>query len=150
VTNRIILGQRSSGRIGLYASRSGIDVLTCNDADLVFNSDAIQARILEEATVSLASYSAAAGQWYRWRVTHPNYGFIPLIEIQPVTGFDEGYTYYSYNPSSSTTTSFCIVRGSTANNNVLTFPACSFIYRVFNLVDASPFAWTLGGTVIDI
>ena len=59
MANRVLLGQRS--QYGLYVSRSGSDVLTCPDDELVFSTDSSDqvdhAIVLEEIT----STNQAAG-----------------------------------------------------------------------------------------
>jgi hypothetical protein len=60
MANRVLLGQRGS-QYGLYVSRSGSDVLTCPDDELVFSTDSSDqvdhAIVLEEIT----STNQAAG-----------------------------------------------------------------------------------------
>ena len=38
MANRVLIGNRSSGGYGIYVSKSGSDVLTCDVDDLIFSS----------------------------------------------------------------------------------------------------------------
>jgi len=51
MVNRIVLGQRSAGELGLYISWPGYDVLTCSSAEMSFYMGSSMCRILAQGLI---------------------------------------------------------------------------------------------------
>lgn len=118
MTNRILLGTRSAGRTGLYVSKPGQDVLTCSDDNLLIDSDVRLPQVVFDTTYSWSSVHHGQPYALRW-VTHPDFGFVPLPQIDILSGlFSSGR--YIYSPIdmvtyAANTTGFYLWWGSTGN-----------------------------------
>lgn len=83
---RTVIGERSSGRTGIYVSRDGADALTCSDADLLLDSDTRMFQCIHDATFSWSSVTHYGRYAMRW-VAHPDFGFVPLKTISIISGY---------------------------------------------------------------
>lgn len=79
MTNRIIMGDLGSGTYGLKVSKSGIDVLTAGQTDLMFDSSSIAPRVL--MTGSCATSPANSNS--RSRVNNVVVS-LPVLDYEPI------------------------------------------------------------------
>lgn len=144
MTNRILLGTRSSGRTGLYVSKTSRDVLTCSDTDLLIDSDVRLPQVIFDATYSCDMIYHGQINAMRW-IPHPNYGFIPLTQIDIISGMYYNGGRYALSPISlmpyevAAGGFFILFLGSTGNNSAgyYTRPV-TFRVRLYSLADYDP------------
>ncbi|MGB1843055.1 MAG: hypothetical protein ACPHIB_02755 [Thalassobaculaceae bacterium] len=62
MAERVLIGKRGTSDYGLYVSQAGINVTTATDAQLMFNSDAVEGfNVLQTGTVSVGARGTSAG-----------------------------------------------------------------------------------------
>lgn len=72
MANRVLLGDRGDGIVGLWVSRPGVDVYTANQFDLILDSLRPIISYVESGTVSLTT-----GTWASIAIT--NLGYPPHV-----------------------------------------------------------------------
>lgn len=76
MANRLLLGNRSSGGYGLYISRPGTNVLTCDKKDLIFDSSSSSASAIHViAGITIPSGDPGAS------TTWTSVGYIPMALV---------------------------------------------------------------------
>ena len=62
MANRVLIGNRSSGGYGIYVSKSGSDVLTCDVDDLIFSSlDSTSTPFAANGVLQTVPFSGGSG-----------------------------------------------------------------------------------------
>ena len=97
MANRVLLGNRATGGYGMYVSKAGSNVLTCNRKELLFDSS--QKRAGEVYAGGTQSSIGTSGQNFLTTGSKSNLGYIPLVvytedkrgDLEDDTG-DEGLT----------------------------------------------------------
>ncbi len=77
MANRILAGNRSTGGYGLYVSKAGSNVLTCDRKELLFDSS--QKRAGEVYAGGTQSSLSTSGQNFLTTGSKSSLGYIPLI-----------------------------------------------------------------------
>ena len=77
MANRILLGKRATGGTGMYVSKAGSNVLTCNRKELLFDSS--QKRAGEVYAGGTQSSIGNSGQNFLTTGSKSNLGYIPLV-----------------------------------------------------------------------
>lgn len=73
MVQRVLLGSKSSGEIGLYISKPGINVTTATGRNFLFNSDTFQAmQFLQTGAASVPVNTTV-------RIAVPNMGYYPMV-----------------------------------------------------------------------
>lgn len=86
MANRVCLGKRSVGQIGLFISKPGVDVLTAADADLLFSSSINAMQMIVTGTIAVPNYSQGGNPYAT--IGYPDLGYIPTVLILPhITDF---------------------------------------------------------------
>lgn len=75
MANRVLLGKKGSD-YGLWVSRPGQNVLTANDADMLFSTSAEVVTVMQSGVVQLTA--AGAG---RFDTVPLNYGYTPFVRV---------------------------------------------------------------------
>jgi hypothetical protein len=149
MTGRILLGERSPGRVGLYVSRPGAEVTTCPDGDLLIDTDKKSVRVIWQQVYDLPVLSI--NSYYFWRINHPNFGYTPIAGIEVLSGYTTSTVVSVSYPQpnvaplvmDATPTSFCVQRVWTGSGSPYVFPAVRFVARLWNLIDPAPYpAWS--------
>jgi hypothetical protein len=88
MANRVLLGKRGSSDYGLWVSKSGANVLTCDDDDLIFNSDVAEgSNVIKSGTLAITVGSSTNTDYYSSYVYYNLDGangalnYIPLVMI---------------------------------------------------------------------
>jgi hypothetical protein len=86
MANRVLLGKRGSSDYGLWVSKSGANVLTCDDDDLIFNSDVAEgSNVIKSGTLAITVGSSTNTDYYSSYVYYNLDGangalnYIPLV-----------------------------------------------------------------------
>ena len=77
MANRILAGNRSTGGYGLYVSKAGSNVLTCDRKELLFDSS--QKRAGEVYAGGTQSSLSSSGQNFLTTGSKSSLGYIPLV-----------------------------------------------------------------------
>ena len=77
MANRILLGKRATGGTGMYVSKAGSNVLTCNRKELLFDSS--QKRAGEVYAGGTQSSIGNSGQNFLTTGSKDSLGYIPLV-----------------------------------------------------------------------
>ncbi len=77
MANRVLLGNRATGGYGMYVSKAGNNVLTCNRKELLFDSS--QKRAGEVYAGGTQSSIGNSGQNFLTTGSKSNLGYIPLV-----------------------------------------------------------------------
>ena len=77
MANRILAGNRSTGGYGLYVSKAGSNVLTCDRKELLFDSS--QKRAGEVYAGGTQSSLSTSGQNFLTTGSKSSLGYIPLV-----------------------------------------------------------------------
>ena len=77
MANRVLLGNRATGGYGMYVSKAGSNVLTCNRKELLFDSS--QKRAGEVYAGGTQSSIGNSGQNFLTTGSKSNLGYIPLV-----------------------------------------------------------------------
>tara|TARA_Y100000004_G_scaffold193875_1_gene257227 strand:- start:1624 stop:2112 length:489 start_codon:yes stop_codon:yes gene_type:complete len=77
MANRVLLGNRSTGGYGMYVSKAGSNVVSCNRKDLLFDSS--QQRAGEIYAGGTQSTLSVSGQNFLTTNSKSNLGYIPLV-----------------------------------------------------------------------
>lgn len=97
MANRLLLGNRSSGGYGLYISRPGANVLTCDDTDLIFTSETTGSSVIH----AIVPATLADGET-NVDVSWSNIGYIPMIHFTQASAASGGtVTGQTYSFSST-------------------------------------------------
>jgi len=80
MANRVLLGKRNSTDYGLYVSKSGVDVTTASDENLLFNTDAAESGlILKSGTTTVTTASSAATSYSSYVSLGTTLNYIPMV-----------------------------------------------------------------------
>jgi len=102
MTNRVLLGNRSTGGMGLYISKSTHNALTCDHKELLFDSS--QKRTGEVYAGGNQTTLGTGGQNIYTTGSKTSLGYIPMIvHIESVKGEKEWETNLYYGPWGYTT-----------------------------------------------
>lgn len=88
MTNRISFGARGDGKVGLYISKPGFNVLTAETNNLLFSSDHKAWQFIQSGVVTLPSWANNVDNYTT--ISHPNLGYHPTIIVSPNVNFPEG------------------------------------------------------------
>ena len=77
MANRVLAGNRATGGYGLYVSKAGSNVLTCNRKELLFDSS--EKRAGETYAGGTQSSLSTSGQNFLSTGSKANLGYIPLV-----------------------------------------------------------------------
>ena len=77
MANRVLLGNRATGGYGMYVSKAGSNVLTCNRKELLFDSS--QKRAGEVYAGGTQSSIGTSGQNFLTTGSKSSLGYIPLV-----------------------------------------------------------------------
>lgn len=82
MANRVLLGKRNSTDYGLYVSKSGVDVTTASDENLLFNTDAAESGlILKSGTTTVTTASSAATSYSSYVSLGTTLNYIPMVML---------------------------------------------------------------------
>lgn len=76
-TNRVLLGNRSTGGYGLYVSKDGSDVTSCAKKDLLFDSTSVRSGLVYAGATGLTLNDSADN--FLTTGSKASLGYIPLV-----------------------------------------------------------------------
>lgn len=77
MANRVVLGQRSINQFGLFISKPGFNVLTCQPHEMLYHAAYSSIQVIASGSFSIAG---PGGSYYDLAI--PNYIDAPFITIQ--------------------------------------------------------------------
>mgnify|MGYP001404426683 CR=1 FL=1 len=93
MTNRLLIGQRSTNEFGMWVSKPGYDVLTADNTQLLFGTNLAAIQILAKGTFTMLNGNTQTD------VTIANYGFYPVPMVVYATlgtSYIPTFEYQSY------------------------------------------------------
>lgn len=93
MVGRILLGSRS-GVYGFWVSKAGVDVATAAQKDLLLDPRIKMLQAIWERRVVIPAYSHTSTEVVARQIVHPNFGFIPYLQISIVSdGYQDTISY---------------------------------------------------------
>lgn len=132
MVNRVLLGQKGSA-YGLWVSKSGYDVTTATNAQMLFTSEKVSPQVMYQTTVYFPARNIGLGGIET--VTHADFGFRPFVILtySGITEAEYESSVVTYGIENRTNTQFQFTRPGVVINKNTQFKAFTLEYRLLSV-----------------